>query len=149
MFFFFALIDFQCHEVVVSDWKSWEKFSQNTNHLIATSNVFAQRRVSTRPQTPVSDSESQHQRQLHTAKIFQHLNLILNFKFICLLCSEKITIRYYKSNSVDKPYRGMPVVLNFTDTNCFLKCCKTEDGMILQIEVQYCFFLNLANGMKE
>ncbi|XP_078800431.1 uncharacterized protein LOC144990948 isoform X1 [Oryzias latipes] len=47
---------------------------------------------------------------------------------------EKITIRYYKSNSVDKPYRGMPVVLNFTDTNCFLKCCKTEDGMILQIE---------------
>ncbi|RVE74335.1 hypothetical protein OJAV_G00021040 [Oryzias javanicus] len=47
---------------------------------------------------------------------------------------EKVTIYYYKSNIMEKIYRGMPVVLNFTDSNCFLKCCKEGDNVVLQIE---------------
>ncbi|XP_075904411.1 uncharacterized protein LOC142902934 isoform X2 [Nelusetta ayraudi] len=43
---------------------------------------------------------------------------------------EKITIYYYKSNGV---FRGMPVVLNFTGSNCFLRCCKSEEKISLQI----------------
>ncbi|XP_061596744.1 uncharacterized protein LOC133460187 [Cololabis saira] len=54
------------------------------------------------------------------------------------LCSspnpEKITIYYYKSNSLQRPYRGMPVVLNFTESNCFIRCCKNGDKVLLQLE---------------
>lgn len=52
-----------------------------------------------------------------------------------LLCSEKITIYYYKSNGIRWGSTGMPVVLNLTDSNCFLKCCKQADRIILKLEV--------------
>ncbi|XP_024151550.1 interleukin-1 family member A isoform X1 [Oryzias melastigma] len=47
---------------------------------------------------------------------------------------EKVTIYYYKSNIMEKTYRGMPVALNFTNSNCFLKCCKEGEDVVLQIE---------------
>lgn len=36
---------------------------------------------------------------------------------------ESITIYYYKSRE-ECPFRGMPVVLNFTGSNCYLRCLK-------------------------
>ncbi|KAM4744609.1 uncharacterized protein FYW61_000627 [Anableps anableps] len=47
---------------------------------------------------------------------------------------EKITIYYYKSNAMDRLFRGVAVVLNLTGSNCFLRCCKEEDRVLLQIE---------------
>ncbi|XP_028257889.1 uncharacterized protein LOC114433494 [Parambassis ranga] len=47
---------------------------------------------------------------------------------------ERITIYYYKSNVLDKYFRGMPVVLNLTESNCFLRCCKEGDRVCLQLE---------------
>ncbi|XP_030271237.1 uncharacterized protein LOC115580750 [Sparus aurata] len=47
---------------------------------------------------------------------------------------EKITIYSYKSNFVEKIFRGMPVVLNFTGSNCFVRCCKEGDSVRLQVE---------------
>ncbi|XP_035484045.1 uncharacterized protein LOC118302193 isoform X2 [Scophthalmus maximus] len=44
---------------------------------------------------------------------------------------EEMTIYYYKSTL---PYRGMPVVLNFTGSNCFLRCCKEGERVFLQVE---------------
>ncbi|XP_056134357.1 uncharacterized protein LOC130111257 [Lampris incognitus] len=47
---------------------------------------------------------------------------------------EKMTIYYYKSNCIERTFRGMPVVLNFTDSNCFLKCCRDGERVLLQVE---------------
>lgn len=50
---------------------------------------------------------------------------------------EKITIYYYKSTSSlveEGNYRGVPVVLNLTMSNCFLRCCKDGDRVFLQVE---------------
>ncbi|KAM4592839.1 uncharacterized protein PAE49_003815 isoform 2-T2 [Odontesthes bonariensis] len=47
---------------------------------------------------------------------------------------ERITIYYYKSNRMDMSFKGMPVVLNLTDSNCFLRCCKEGDKVFLQVE---------------
>ncbi|XP_073320859.1 uncharacterized protein [Pagrus major] len=47
---------------------------------------------------------------------------------------EKITIYYYKSNIVERIFRGTPVVLNFTGSNCFMRCCKEGDRVRLQVE---------------
>ncbi|XP_070818856.1 uncharacterized protein [Chaetodon trifascialis] len=47
---------------------------------------------------------------------------------------EKITIYFYKSNTVDRIFRGMPVVLNLTESNCFLRCCKEGEKVFLQVE---------------
>lgn len=55
--------------------------------------------------------------------------------YIFLLFSEKITIYFYKSNGIDRFFRGMPVVLNLTDSNCFLRCCKEGESVHLQVEV--------------
>ncbi|KAK7912941.1 hypothetical protein WMY93_013152 [Mugilogobius chulae] len=53
-------------------------------------------------------------------------------RFISSLCElkkstrrrrQRITIYYYKSN---KRTQAMPVVLNFSDSKCFLKCCQNE-----------------------
>lgn len=49
--------------------------------------------------------------------------------------SERITIYSYRSNEMEKEYRGMPVVLNFTESNCFLRCCKNDQSVFLQVEV--------------
>lgn len=58
------------------------------------------------------------------------------FLLLCLcVCSVEITIYYYKSNIEDKTIRGLPVVLNFTESNCFLRCCKSEEKVFLQVEV--------------
>ncbi|XP_029987070.1 uncharacterized protein LOC115417202 [Sphaeramia orbicularis] len=46
---------------------------------------------------------------------------------------EMITIYYYKSDF--KKFRGIPVVLNFTGSDCFLKCSKEEERILLQVEV--------------
>uniref|UniRef100_A0A3P8U7V2 Interleukin-1 beta n=1 Tax=Amphiprion percula TaxID=161767 RepID=A0A3P8U7V2_AMPPE len=47
---------------------------------------------------------------------------------------EKITIYYYKSNFMERNFRGVPVVLNLTSSNCFLRCCKDGDRVFLQVE---------------
>ncbi|XP_054900791.1 uncharacterized protein LOC129369429 isoform X2 [Poeciliopsis prolifica] len=47
---------------------------------------------------------------------------------------EKITIYYYKSNAMDKKFRGIAVVLNLTGSNCFLRCYKEGDRVLLQTE---------------
>ncbi|XP_023188681.1 uncharacterized protein LOC102218441 isoform X1 [Xiphophorus maculatus] len=47
---------------------------------------------------------------------------------------EKITIYYYKSNAMDRTFRGIAVVLNLTGSNCFLRCCKEGDRVLLQVE---------------
>uniref|UniRef100_A0A3Q0R7A7 Interleukin-1 beta n=1 Tax=Amphilophus citrinellus TaxID=61819 RepID=A0A3Q0R7A7_AMPCI len=47
---------------------------------------------------------------------------------------EKITIYYYKSNGIRWGSTGVPVVLNLTDSNCFLRCCKQADTMLLKLE---------------
>ncbi|XP_012729831.2 interleukin-1 family member A [Fundulus heteroclitus] len=47
---------------------------------------------------------------------------------------EKITIYYYKSNAMDRLFRGIAVVLNLTGSNCFLKCSKDGDRVLLETE---------------
>ena len=47
-----------------------------------------------------------------------------------------MTIYYYASDSVDGTFKGMPVVLNFTDSNCYLKCGKERDTVSLRIGVK-------------
>lgn len=49
--------------------------------------------------------------------------------------SERITIYRYKSNEEEEEFRGMPVVLNFTKSDCFLRCCKEDQRVFLQAEV--------------
>lgn len=56
--------------------------------------------------------------------------------FAFLSSSEKITIYYYKSNAMDRTFRGIAVVLNLTGSNCFLRCCKEGDRVLLQVEVK-------------
>ncbi|KAK2853828.1 hypothetical protein Q5P01_006489 [Channa striata] len=47
---------------------------------------------------------------------------------------ENITIYHYKSNMMDRVFRGMPVVLNVTDSNCFVRCRKEDGRVFLQVE---------------
>lgn len=49
--------------------------------------------------------------------------------------SEKITIYSYKSEASARQAEGTPVALNFSDSNCFLKCCKDGDKVLLKVEV--------------
>ncbi|XP_010884778.2 uncharacterized protein LOC105019922 [Esox lucius] len=49
---------------------------------------------------------------------------------------EKITIYHYKSDCVDGDFKGVPVVLNFTNSNCFLKC--VQDGKRVFLNVEAC-----------
>ncbi|XP_041067518.1 uncharacterized protein LOC121290734 isoform X2 [Carcharodon carcharias] len=52
-----------------------------------------------------------------------------------LYCLEAhVTIFYYKSNKILKPYCGMPVVLNFSKTNYFLVCHSEGNNVLLRIE---------------
>ncbi|XP_037549103.1 interleukin-1 family member A [Nematolebias whitei] len=48
---------------------------------------------------------------------------------------EKISIYYYKSNDMSPTFRGMPVVLNLTGSNCFVRCCKEGNKLFLQTEM--------------
>ncbi|GCB71909.1 hypothetical protein scyTo_0008970 [Scyliorhinus torazame] len=48
--------------------------------------------------------------------------------------SAQVTIFYYKSNKILKPYCGMPVVLNFSKTNYFLVCHSEASNVLLRIE---------------
>uniref|UniRef100_A0A8C9RM13 Interleukin-1 n=1 Tax=Scleropages formosus TaxID=113540 RepID=A0A8C9RM13_SCLFO len=50
----------------------------------------------------------------------------------------KITIYYYKSDIVDGEFKGVPVVLNFSGTDCFLKCTDSDGKAVLSIEVRNC-----------
>ncbi|XP_042264176.1 interleukin-1 family member A [Thunnus albacares] len=45
---------------------------------------------------------------------------------------ERITIYSYKSNIVSS--KGIPVVLNLTESDCFLKCSKNGSTVLLQVE---------------
>ncbi|XP_029318413.1 LOW QUALITY PROTEIN: uncharacterized protein LOC115028658 [Cottoperca gobio] len=46
---------------------------------------------------------------------------------------EEMTIYIYKSTSVI--FEGIPVVLNFSNSNCFLRCCKEGGKVFLQVEM--------------
>ncbi|XP_078264846.1 uncharacterized protein LOC144598543 [Rhinoraja longicauda] len=48
--------------------------------------------------------------------------------------SAQMTIFYYKSNKIPNPYCGLPVVLKFSKTNCFLMCHSEESNILLRIE---------------
>ncbi|XP_018584753.1 uncharacterized protein LOC108920476 [Scleropages formosus] len=52
----------------------------------------------------------------------------------CMSNSAKITIYYYKSDIVDGEFKGVPVVLNFSGTDCFLKCTDSDGKAVLSIE---------------
>ncbi|CAL1604594.1 unnamed protein product [Knipowitschia caucasica] len=52
---------------------------------------------------------------------------------------ERMTIYYYRSVNLDP--RGLPVVLNFTNSNCFLMSCADGDRVLLK--VQFCEKKNL------
>lgn len=84
-------------------------------------------------------------RLLRTSEaVMEHMS---TSKYIHSLCSEKsvyvspsyppqnerITIYYYKSS--DTSTKGVPVVLNFTGSDCFLRCCKSGEKVQLQTEV--------------
>ncbi|XP_057697346.1 uncharacterized protein LOC130919006 isoform X1 [Corythoichthys intestinalis] len=66
---------------------------------------------------------------------------IASHKYLKALCQQKtlyasshpenLTIYYYKSTCLDK---HNPVTLNFTDSDCFLKCSKKEEQVLLQVE---------------
>ncbi|KAM7015206.1 uncharacterized protein LKV04_014845 isoform 2-T2 [Tautogolabrus adspersus] len=47
---------------------------------------------------------------------------------------EKITIYTYKTTYISWFSKGKPVVLNFTGSNCFLRCCKEGDQVLLRAE---------------
>ncbi|XP_033842803.1 interleukin-1 family member A [Periophthalmus magnuspinnatus] len=78
--------------------------------------------------------------------------------FLNSLCHEKqvymsphpdlITIYYYKSDrygpSSEVKLRGMPVVLNFSGSNCFLKCSQDEENRV-QLCVEICEKQKLKN----
>ncbi|XP_061133304.1 uncharacterized protein LOC133153202 isoform X1 [Syngnathus typhle] len=80
-----------------------------------------------------------------TFKLMKALNTavehVASHKYLKSLCSEKtlyaspqpakMTIYHYKSTCLDPNF---PVVLNFTDSDCFLKCFKTEEQVVVQVE---------------
>ncbi|KAM7424397.1 hypothetical protein PAMA_000644 [Pampus argenteus] len=45
---------------------------------------------------------------------------------------ERITIYYYRS--ISRVFVGIPVVLNLTESNCFLRCCKEGPNVLLRVE---------------
>ncbi|XP_036401909.1 interleukin-1 family member A [Megalops cyprinoides] len=64
--------------------------------------------------------------------------------------STKITIYYYKSDCVDGDFRGAPVVLNFTGTDCFLKCYHQGGRATLTVEnCEKQRLKNISNGDKD
>ncbi|KAL1021765.1 hypothetical protein UPYG_G00017690 [Umbra pygmaea] len=60
---------------------------------------------------------------------------------------EKITIYQYKSDCVDGDFRGIPVVLNFTNSNCFLKC--VNNGTNVSLNVMACDKQRLKSIKKD
>ncbi|CAL8379466.1 unnamed protein product [Arctogadus glacialis] len=46
----------------------------------------------------------------------------------------EMTIYSYKSTVTNETFRGVPVVLNFTKSESFLKCTKQDNGAILRVE---------------
>ncbi|XP_074522608.1 uncharacterized protein LOC141787826 [Halichoeres trimaculatus] len=48
---------------------------------------------------------------------------------------EKITIYSYKSTCFSWFPKGKAVVLNFTGSNCFLRCCKEGERVLLRVEM--------------
>lgn len=55
---------------------------------------------------------------------------------ISLAFSGNVTIYYYESDQVDENEKGVPVVLNFTNTNKYLHCSKTENGVNISVMVR-------------
>ncbi|KPP70803.1 hypothetical protein Z043_110336 [Scleropages formosus] len=62
-----------------------------------------------------------------------HLDVVMEAKS-CKITQAKITIYYYKSDIVDGEFKGVPVVLNFSGTDCFLKCTDSDGKAVLSIE---------------
>nr|BAM66992.1 interleukin 1 beta like 2 [Paralichthys olivaceus] len=67
---------------------------------------------------------------------------VATHNYIRTLCSQKslyassspenMTIYYYKSTG---SFKGMPVVLNITGSNCFLRCTKEGERVFLEVEM--------------
>lgn len=90
--------------------------------------LFSEKVISVSP-NPGSNQIQSH--RSHNDSLPQRLNACPLFKH-----SERITIYWYKSNMEEQgEYRGMPVVLNFTESDCFLKCCQKDQRVFLQAEV--------------
>lgn len=49
---------------------------------------------------------------------------------------EMMTIYYYATDSVEGQFKGMPVVLNFSDSNCYLRC--SREGGVVSMRVETC-----------
>ncbi|XP_077479150.1 interleukin-1 family member A isoform X2 [Stigmatopora argus] len=74
-------------------------------------------------------------------KLSTPIEHIASHKYLKALCPqmtlfasshpENLTIYYYKTTCLDK---HNPVTLNFTDSDCFLKCSKKEEQVLLQVE---------------
>lgn len=65
----------------------------------------------------------------------QYLRVLCSQKIIYASPNpEKITIYYYKSIILERCFRGLPVVLNLTESNCFLRCCMEGERALLQVE---------------
>ncbi|XP_034050484.1 interleukin-1 family member A [Thalassophryne amazonica] len=80
-------------------------------------------------------------RQLNELNIWLKHTASSNYMKSC--CNQKrlyispnpAQITLYKYKEVpNAPFRGVPVVLNFTGSDCFLRCFKTDDGVHLQTE---------------
>ncbi|KAG7481713.1 interleukin 1 beta like 2 [Solea senegalensis] len=66
---------------------------------------------------------------------YQYLRNVYDGQYLYPSSSpEKITIYYYKSSANE--FSGMPVVLNFTDSDHFLRCNK--DGQRVSLQVETC-----------
>ncbi|KAJ0056554.1 hypothetical protein NL108_010380 [Boleophthalmus pectinirostris] len=73
-----------------------------------------------------------------TTQTFRYLHCLCDQKQVYMSdYPERVTLYYYKSDKSDNKTSGMPVVVNFSESNCFLKCCKVRDDDI-QLRVETC-----------
>ncbi|XP_040017811.2 uncharacterized protein LOC120808760 isoform X2 [Gasterosteus aculeatus] len=79
----------------------------------------------------------------HIKSLYTPIEHLATHQYLRGLCSEntiyaspnpeEMTIYFYKSTSFSS-FRGQPVVLNFSKSNCFLRCCKEGERVFLQVE---------------
>ncbi|XP_048835431.1 uncharacterized protein LOC125710137 isoform X2 [Brienomyrus brachyistius] len=67
-------------------------------------------------------------------KYIQNRQRLARMSSNCMTNSVNITIYLYKTTCIKGEYRGIPVVLNFSGTDCFLKCSKSGDEPTVSIE---------------
>ncbi|KAM9861435.1 uncharacterized protein ACBR49_006426 [Aulostomus maculatus] len=88
---------------------------------------------------PRGGAKFQQEKMLNT-----QIEHVMSNQYIRSVCPQKtpfissspvrMTIYYYKTNTVGKNFPGQPVVLNFTDSDCFLRCCKRDERVLLEVE---------------